>query len=108
MSVASIAVPTQYVGNGITTTFAFPYKFLSGAHLTVVLTDSAGNDTPQTPNTHYSVAGAGLDAGGTVTFVTAPAAGVTVTIYRETTKDQQTDYVSQDNFPAESHESALD
>ena len=43
-----------------------------------------------------------------MTFVTAPASGVTVIIKRNLTLTQGTDYVANDPFPAESHEEALD
>ncbi len=107
MSVTSITSPIQYAGNGVTTVFAFPYKFLANTDLAVVFT-VAGVDTTKVLNTDFTVTGAGLDAGGSVTFGTAPANGVTVTIFRDTARQQPVDYVSQDNFPAETHETALD
>lgn len=107
MSLASIAVPIQYAGNGVTTIFAFPYKFTANTDLTVVTTVS-DVDTTKTYAADYTVSGAGVDAGGSVTFITAPAAGVTVSIYRDVPETQSVDYVSQDNFPAETHEGALD
>jgi hypothetical protein len=43
-----------------------------------------------------------------VTAVVAPASGVQWTILRSTARTQLTDYVSNDAFPAETHERALD
>ena len=45
---------------------------------------------------------------GISVFVTAPASGETVVLRRNTAKTQATDYVANDPFPAETHESALD
>ena len=41
-------------------------------------------------------------------MVTAPAAGTTLVIRRNTALTQETDYVANDPFPAETHEDALD
>jgi hypothetical protein len=73
-----------------------------------VLRSAAGVEAVQTITTHYTVSGAGADAGGNVTFVTAPASGVTVIIRRALALTQGTDYVENDPFPANSHEDALD
>lgn len=107
MSLTSIAVPIQFAGNGATTVFAFPYKFLANTDL-VVETTIVGIDTTKVLNVDYTVAGAGISSGGSVTFAVAPATGTTITIYRDTARNQQVDYVTQDNFPAETHETALD
>jgi hypothetical protein len=41
-------------------------------------------------------------------MLTAPASGTTLTIYRDMSLTQETDYVANDSFPAETHELALD
>jgi hypothetical protein len=55
----------------------------------------------------YTVSG-GSGTTGTVTAATAPASTVKWVINRATTQTQETDYVENDPFPAESHEEALD
>jgi hypothetical protein len=50
----------------------------------------------------------GNTSGGNVTFVTAPASGITVVIRRASPLTQTTDYTPNDPFPAASHEDALD
>ena len=95
------------VGNGSATAFNFAFKVLEDAHLLVYLTAPGGSDTLQTITTHYTVTGAGTDS-GTVTFVTPPTNLYVVTIKRSTPLTQLVDYIKQDNFPAESHEGALD
>ena len=108
MTISTTASRISYNGNGVTTIFAFPYRFLNQGHLVVVSIDSLGAETVKTLTTHYTVSGAGDPAGGSVTMLTAPATGTRLVIYRDTDVTQETDYVSGDPFPAESHETALD
>jgi len=103
MTISTTASRKNYTGNGSTTVFSFPYKFLADADILVYL-----DDVLQTLTTHYTLTGAGGASGGDVTFVTAPASAVRVTIVRSTPLTQETDYISGDAFPAETHESALD
>lgn len=79
--------------NGDGGTVAFSYNFLIDAEdeLVVVLASSIGVETVQTLTTDYTVSGVGNSAGGTVTFVTAPASGETVSIRRAVTQEQTTD-----------------
>lgn len=108
MTVSNTNPPvTRYSGNGATTAFATVFAFNVSSELVVTLTDSSGTDTVQTITTHYTVTG-GSGSTGTVTFLTAPASGYTVTIERVTPLTQSVDYVENDSFPAESHEGALD
>lgn len=108
MTISTETTRKQYNGNDVTTEFSFPYKFLAERDLTVILTDSDGVDTTLTLTTHYTTTGEGLDAGGTVTMITPPATGERLTIVRELDLVQETDYISGDSFPSESHEKALD
>jgi hypothetical protein len=108
MTVSSTTTKVSYAGNGATTVFAYTFKIFAAADLEVVLRSAAGVEAVQTITTHYTVSGAGADAGGNVTFVTAPASGVTVIIRRALALTQGTDYVENDPFPANSHEDALD
>lgn len=109
MTLPSTQNTLLYAGDGSTTVFPFPFYFLDNADLRVVLRDNTtGVDTSQVLNTHYSVTGAGVPAGGSVTMVVAPASGKTLIISRDPPITQQTDYVPNDPFPAESHERALD
>ena len=94
-------------GNNITTAFNFAFKFIDDGDILVYLQLTGGSDVLQTITTHYTLTGSGTDA-GIVTFVTPPPSGSTVTIQRSTALTQLLDYIKQDNFPAESHESALD
>lgn len=108
MTISTVDSRTTYSGNDVTTAFAFPYKFLADVDIVVSITDALGVATAQTITTHYTVAGAGLDGGGTITMVTAPASTDTLVIYREVLITQETDYIEGDSFPANTHETALD
>ena len=85
----------------VTTEFSFPYRFLANGDLVVVEVSAAGVETTKTLTTHYTLTGAGDDAGGSVTMLVAPANGTRLIIYRDTDIVQETDYISGDPFPAE-------
>jgi hypothetical protein len=108
MTISTTDSRISYNGNGVTTVFAFPYRFLANADLVVVEVSSTGVETVKTLTTHYTLTGAGDDAGGSVTMLVAPAVGTRLIVYRDTAITQETDYISGDPFPAETHERALD
>jgi hypothetical protein len=71
-----------YSGNGSTQVFAFSFKTFAAADLQVVTTTS-GVDTVKTLTTHYTVslnADQNASPGGSITMLTAPATGTTLTI----------------------------
>lgn len=108
MTISTTQNRIEYNGNDLATSFAFPYPFLEDADIYVVLILASGVEDPQVLNTDYTLTGAGSGSGGTITMVTPPATGQRLVIYREVPLTQETDYVSGDPFPAESHERALD
>jgi hypothetical protein len=108
MTVSSDLNRISYAGNGSTTVFPVNYYFLENSHLLVVLRSAAGVETIQTLTTNYTVIGAGNEAGGSVTMLIAPPASTTLVIQRDVPATQETDYLANDPFPAESHERALD
>ena len=108
MTVSSTTTKQSYSGDGSRTVFPYQFKIFADADLRVILRAADGTEDPQDLTTQYTVSNAGTDSGGDVTFVTAPASGVTVIIKRNLTLTQGTDYVANDPFPAESHEEALD
>lgn len=103
----TLASPT-YVGNGATTIFATGFQFLINTDIAVILTSTAGVETTAVYLTDYTVTGAGVVGGGSVTFLVAPATGVKVNITSNVTLDQQVDYVEGGSFAANTHERALD
>ena len=110
MSVSSTTTKVSYSGDNTTAVFAYTFKIFTASDLEVIIRSSAGVETIKTLTTHYTVSGAGVDAGGNVTFTAGniPATGETVVIRRNLTLTQGTDYVENDPFPANSHEDALD
>jgi len=108
MTVSTTESRIGYNGNGATTVFAFPYRFLTNTDLVVTLVQADTTQVVQTLNTDYTVTGAGDDAGGTVTMVVPPATGQQLILVRDVPLTQETDYISGDPFPAETHERALD
>lgn len=113
MSFSSTTDRVTYSGNGVTTAFAFSYIFFDQADLVVVKkNNTTGVETTQTITTHYAVSGTQTNGvyvnGGTVTFVTAPASGETVIIYRDRAATQELDLEENGKIPSESLEKQLD
>lgn len=107
MSVTIETSAVSYSPGGATTVFAVPFYFLEADDLEVTLTTS-GVEATLVLNTHYTVLGAGSEAGGSITMLTAPASGTTLTIKRAGDITQNQEFVDGDDFPAEAHEKGLD
>ena len=96
-----------YAGSGTTGPFTVNFRFLANSHLRVIKTSTTGSEATLTLGVDYSVTGAG-GASGTVTLTSPLLTGEKLTIVRNVPLTQETDYVVDDSFPAESHEQALD
>ena len=111
MTISSTTNTVSYTGNGSTTEFAVNYVFFgtgTSAEIQVVeVVIATGAETVKSNGSDFTVSG-GNGATGTVTAAVAPASTVKWVINRTTTQTQETDYVENDPFPAESHEEALD
>jgi len=104
------------VGTGSTAgaakVFAYPFKINLAADLTVTdynIITSVG--TVKTLDTDYAVSGVGAAGGGNVTLTgsyTNLSTSSWLVIQREVELTQETDYVENDPFSAETHEGALD
>lgn len=109
MTVSSSNRKDTYSGDDSTTVFAYTFRVLDETHIQVQeKVVATGVITTKTITTDYTVSGVGDSGGGNITMVTAPATGVTLIITRSMPFQQGTDYVENDNFPADSHEEALD
>jgi hypothetical protein len=109
MTISSTVNRVSFSGNGVTTAFSFPYYFLASADLVVVeRNNSTGVETTKTLTTHYTVTGAGVQSGGTVTMLVAPASGTSLIIYRDPATTQDLDLVENDPMPAEEIEKRFD
>jgi hypothetical protein len=91
MTVSAQTPYSSQAANGVTTAFPFPYKIRSNSDIVVTLVDANAVETVQTLGVHYTVSGAG-GSGGTVTFLAAPANGLTVKTRRVTTLARSIDY----------------
>ena len=106
MAVQSDTSRIQYAGNNSTTTsYAVPFVFQENTHLKAIARTSAGVESVVTLTNHT---GAGDVNGGTVRTAVAVPATSTLTIYREVPATQTTQYQEGGDFPAASHERALD
>lgn len=108
MTVSSLVYKISYAGNGTSTAFAVPFYFLANSQLLVTLRSAAGVETIQLLDVNYTVTGAGVLTGGTVTMTVAPATGATVTISRNVPITQTTDFQPNDRLPAETLEQTVD
>jgi hypothetical protein len=108
MTVSSSVNRNDYAGNGSTTNFAVSFRFLQNSDVKATLRDALSTETLQVETTDYTLTGAGAAGGGTLVMIIAPPTGTTLTIQRDVPATQETDYVENDEFPAESHEDALD
>ena len=110
MTISTTTILNSYSGNGSTTAFAYTFPINTTSEITVIERSATGTETVKsegTGSTNYGIADNGA-SGGTITMVTAPASGTTLLIRRNTDFTQETDYVANDTFPAETHEDALD
>ena len=97
-----------YSGNGVTTVFSYGFRILDEDHIRVIKTSALGVETVLTIATDYTVSGVGNPAGGSVTLLSAPATGETVTLLRAVPFVQETDLENQGAYYAETVEDALD
>ncbi|MGH9811523.1 MAG: hypothetical protein ACRD4T_00155 [Candidatus Acidiferrales bacterium] len=108
MTVPITTRKVEFSGNGVTTAFATTFRFLTNAHVVVKLKLSGGSFVTQVEGTHYTLTGAGLDAGGTVTMVVAPPASSTLSIERTVPLTQTVDFSVQGSFAPQTHEDEFD
>lgn len=108
MTLSTTLLKKQYVGNGVTKDFAFPYKFPADTDLIITLTSIAGVETVKVLNTDYTVAGEGTESSGVVSMVVEPASGEVLTIYRLLPLLQTADLTNQQAYFLATLEDALD
>lgn len=92
-----------YTGDNLTVAFAFPYLFYANSHLRVTVDGDV-----KVLATDYNVTGAGNEAGGTVTFNSAPATSAAIVIQRIVDYVQETDFENFDGNPADVTERQFD
>lgn len=108
MTVSTTDSEIDYTGNGVTTAFPVPFRFLQSSDLVVTRVATDGTSVTLALGTDYTVTGAGDQSGGTITATVAPASGVELNISRVLTAVQETDLRNQGRYYAETLEDALD
>jgi len=93
IQIGDISPRIQYTCDGAVTVFTFPFPIFIDADILVY------EDTIlKTAVTDYNISGAGATSGGTITFVTAPASGVVLTLLRNLAIKRTTDFQESGEF----------
>ena len=108
MTISTLTIKNSYNADGSVTAFNYTFKITNEDDIEVITRTSAGTETVKVLTTDYTVSGVGNAGGGTVTFVTAPASGLTVILRRDTPQTQGLDLIENDPLPANSLEDAFD
>ena len=105
MTIDSTPTVISYQGDGVSTVFEIPFQFDVPSDLKVTRTDPSGNVSVLSSG--FSVTGGGGNP-GELTLTSALGVGYSLSILDDPAFTQPADYVSNDAFPAETHEHALD
>jgi hypothetical protein len=106
MTLGTTTPQIDYVENGVTLAHAVPFQFQDATDI-VCSRISDGTESILTLGADFTVTG-GAGGTGTVNKTSAGIDGTIFRIKRQTTRAQPTDYTAGDDFPAETHEAALD
>jgi len=103
-----MTLPDQFsrndaVGNGSNKDFPYTFRISDQADIQVL-----ADGVVQTLFTDYTVSGVGAQGGGLISFIVAPLALVEIAILRDQPVDQGSNYVPNEDFPAERIELDLD
>lgn len=109
MSVTTNTAKVQYTLSSAVQALPITFYFLDNSHIKAIRARTGVADVVLTLGTDYTLAGAGDEAGGTLTTIaTNLQAGDKITIKRDIPITQLTNYVYNDKFPAEVHERVAD
>lgn len=100
MTVSTTSNRINQAGDGVSTVFAFPYKFIQAADIKVYVNNAL-------LSSGYTV-GTPTDTGANITFTAAPANGATIVIISDPARTQGTSLPATGPFPAKTVETALD
>lgn len=106
MTLATTPPIEEFLENGVTLAHPVNFQFQASTDLVVSRIANAV-ETVLVLGTDYTVAG-GAGSTGSITKSNGGVNGATLRIKRNTARSQSTDYTPGDDFPAESHEAALD
>ncbi len=110
MTVASTARTQRFTLDGVTAAFTFTFRAITANPTDIkCIATISGTDSTLTYTTQYTVSVDTDGVGGTVTLVSPSTIGSgTLTVYRDTTNLQSSDYDDYNNFPADTLETDLD
>ena len=108
MTISTASSPLSFNGDDTTTAFAITWKYFAKSDVVATLRSSTGTETVWALTTNYTLTDAGVDAGGTLTAVTAPATGETLVITLEPPNTQTASLPLGGPFPSPSVEDGLD
>lgn len=91
----------RYLADGVQTVFTYPFPIFASEDLKIYI-----NGAPQIGG--FDIAGAGITAGGTVTFDTAPPEDSIVTLARVLPLERLTDFIEGGDFSANAINTELD
>lgn len=109
MTVASTQCRIEYLGAGSVGPYAIPFYFLNDADISAATVVAAtGAQTPLVLGANFSLIGAGVPAGGSLTLVVVLPVGSRLIIWRDPSPIQNVDYTPHDPLAAEVTETAFD
>ena len=110
MTIANTTVKQIYQGNGSTTTFAIPFAYFDQSEILVYIRNEAvtpATEALQTAGVQYTLSPATYPSTNVI-FASAPPSTQKILIIRVLPLTQAVDYASSGQFPADTHENALD
>lgn len=109
MAISTTISSIQYSGTSTANQACpVPFYFFQNSELTVTLLSSANVLTQLVEGTNFTVTGAGVQTGGTVTILQAVPTTSKITISRNVSETQLSSYTTGDRFPASTLEKSLD
>lgn len=107
MAIEAGSTKVTYSGDSSTTVFPVTFVFWDNSDISVILVDSAGDETAQAITTDYTLTG-GNGAQGTLTMLTAPSSTETLVIYYGRAAQQDTTFSSTSRYPSEAIQRSVD
>lgn len=103
MTLPAALAHIEYIGDGSTVAFTYPFKITTSAEIEVRRDGSLDTETVS-----YSVSGAGTATGGTVTYFVAPAQDVVVSLRRVVLFEQLLALIANGALPSQAIEFRFD
>lgn len=108
MTVAVQVPEISYAENGVTVSFPVPFRYDDPGDLRALRRLANGTIVDLINGVDFTATPGPTNAGGALTVVSAAPAGVKLTIWRETERSQETEYIESGPFTAASHQKAMD